>query len=214
MKSWHFSLRRARKTSEVIGLIGICPGAGTTHLGIMLAGYYANGLHRKVAIVGIGPAQDYDLIREELNTKRVRYYRGNSGRHAFSYKGIDFFARVSDGMIGVLRDFYDIIIVDLNLNGVENNMLSSLREVTECDKKILVGSFSPWKCRECINKIERINRILNVNGLTLATMTTNPKRVKQLEKQYKIRVCQVPMETNPFRICGEHLAFIRQLVTY
>ncbi|MGN0317214.1 MAG: hypothetical protein ACI4E1_04670 [Lachnospira sp.] len=214
MKRQHFALRRAKRTNEVIGLIGICPGAGTTHLGIMLANYYANGLHKKVAVVGIGPAQDYDLIREELDTKRVRYYKGSFGRHAFSYKGIDFFARVHDGMIGILRDFYDIIIVDLSLDGVDSNMLAALREVTECEKKILVGSFSPWKCKECVKKIERINRILKVDGLTLATMTTSPKRVKEIEKNYNIRVCQVPMETNPFKICGEHLGFIKNLGTY
>ena len=36
---------------KTVGLIGLCSGAGTTQLGIMLANYFSNGLHLKTAIV-------------------------------------------------------------------------------------------------------------------------------------------------------------------
>ena len=35
---------------KTVGLIGLCSGAGTTQLGIMLANYFSNGLHLKTAI--------------------------------------------------------------------------------------------------------------------------------------------------------------------
>ena len=39
---------------KTVGLIGLCSGAGTTQLGIMLANYFSNGLHLKTAIVSAG----------------------------------------------------------------------------------------------------------------------------------------------------------------
>ena len=35
---------------KTVGLIGLCSGAGTTQLGIMLANYFSNGLHLKTVL--------------------------------------------------------------------------------------------------------------------------------------------------------------------
>ena len=43
--------RKSRNAAAInyktVGLIGLCSGAGTTQLGIMLANYFSNGLHLK-----------------------------------------------------------------------------------------------------------------------------------------------------------------------
>lgn len=211
MRRLQVIFHKAKMPCKMIGLIGTCSGAGTTHLGVTLANYYANGLHRKVAVVGVGSTKDYELIKEELDTKGVRYYKERSGKYAFSYKGIDFFTKSCDGMTSMLRDSYDTIIVDLNLRGTDSHMIAALREVSECEKKILVGSFLPWKCKECLKRVERIGKIIDLNGMTMLTTTISPKRVRQVEHEYNIKVRQVPMETNPFKISGEHLEFLRSL---
>ena len=77
---------------KTVGLIGLCSGAGTTQLGIMLANYFSNGLHLKTAIVSAGFDDSFDRIKEEEQVGKVRNYAGS--RRGFSYKGIDFFGGV------------------------------------------------------------------------------------------------------------------------
>lgn len=52
---------------KTVGLIGLCSGAGTTQLGIMLANYFSNGLHLKTAIVSSG----FDDSLTELKKKSM-----------------------------------------------------------------------------------------------------------------------------------------------
>ena len=57
--------KRKADNDEAVGLIGLCSGAGTTQLGIMLANYFSNGLHLKTAIVSAGFDDSFDRIKEE-----------------------------------------------------------------------------------------------------------------------------------------------------
>ena len=70
---------------KTVGLIGLCSGAGTTQLGIMLANYFSNGLHLKTAIVSSGFDDSFDRIKEEEHVGKVKNYAGS--RRGFSYKG-------------------------------------------------------------------------------------------------------------------------------
>ena len=47
---------------KTVGLIGLCSGAGTTQLGIMLANYFSNGLHLKTAIVSAGFDDSHSVL--------------------------------------------------------------------------------------------------------------------------------------------------------
>ena len=51
---------------KTVGLIGLCSGAGTTQLGVMLANYFSNGLHLKTAIVSSCYDDAFDRIKEEV----------------------------------------------------------------------------------------------------------------------------------------------------
>lgn len=95
---------------KTVGLIGLCSGAGTTQLGIMLANYFSNGLHLKTAIVSAGFDDSFDRIKEEEQVGKVRNYAGS--RRGFSYKGIDFFGGVREGFVHVISEYYDVVIVD------------------------------------------------------------------------------------------------------
>ena len=87
---------------KTVGLIGLCSGAGTTQLGIMLANYFSNGLHLKTAIVSAGFDDSFDRIKEEEQVGKVRNYAGS--RRGFSYKGIDFFGGVREGFVHVISE--------------------------------------------------------------------------------------------------------------
>ena len=105
---------------KTVGLIGLCSGAGTTQLGIMLANYFSNGLHLKTAIVSAGFDDSFDRIKEEEQVGKVRNYAGS--RRGFSYKGIDFFGGVREGFVHVISEYYDVVIVEINLAGLKEKL--------------------------------------------------------------------------------------------
>lgn len=131
---------------KTVGLIGLCSGAGTTQLGIMLANYFSNGLHLKTAIVSAGFDDSFDRIKEEEQVGKVRNYAGS--RRGFSYKGIDFFGGVREGFVHVISEYYDVVIVEINLAGLKEKLADGLRDVMSCECRILVGingSMEIWR---------------------------------------------------------------------
>ena len=112
---------------KTVGLIGLCSGAGTTQLGIMLANYFSNVLHLKTAIVSAGFDDSFDRIKEEEQVGKVRNYAGS--RRGFSYKGIDFFGGVREGFVHVISEYYDVVIVEINLAGLKEKLADGLRDV-------------------------------------------------------------------------------------
>lgn len=39
-----------------------------------------------------------------------------------SYKGIDFFGGVREGFVHVISEYYDVVIVEINLAGLKENL--------------------------------------------------------------------------------------------
>ena len=78
---------------KTVGLIGLCSGAGTTQLGIMLANYFSNGLHLKTAVVSTGTDDAFDRIKEEKLAKNmereyeIRAFRAPMEENPFEMKG-------------------------------------------------------------------------------------------------------------------------------
>ena len=75
---WFRKKKKNRNTAVInyktVGLIGLCSGAGTTQLGVMLANYFSNGLHLKTAIVSSCYDDAFDRIKEEVQTCKVKNY--------------------------------------------------------------------------------------------------------------------------------------------
>ena len=177
---------------KTVGLIGLCSGAGTTQLGIMLANYFSNGLHLKTAIVSAGFDDSFDRIKEEEQVGKVRNYAGS--RRGFSYKGIDFFGGVREGFVHVISEYYDVVIVEINLAGLKEKLADGLRDVMSCECRILVGSMVPWKYGECIKRLQE-------------------KRARSMEREFELRAYKAPMEENPFEMRGSAIKALKQVVT-
>ena len=196
---------------KTVGLIGLCSGAGTTQLGIMLANYFSNGLHLKTAIVSAGFDDSFDRIKEEEQVGKVRNYAGS--RRGFSYKGIDFFGGVREGFVHVISEYYDVVIVEINLAGLKEKLADGLRDVMSCECRILVGSMVPWKYGECIKRLQRINRIYSVRYMPIVSVTWQERLAKSMEREFDVKAYQAPMEPDPFRMKGSAIEKLKQLVT-
>ena len=173
---------------KTVGLIGLCSGAGTTQLGIMLANYFSN---------------------EQVG--KVRNYAGS--RRGFSYKGIDFFGGVREGFVHVISEYYDVVIVEINLAGLKEKLADGLRDVMSCECRILVGSMVPWKYGECIKRLGRIRRIYSVKNMPIVSVTWQEKRARSMEREFELRAYKAPMEENPFEMRGSAIKALKQVVT-
>ena len=173
---------------KTVGLIGLCSGAGTTQLGIMLANYFSNGLHLKTAIVSAGFDDSFDRIKEEEQVGKVRNYAGS--RRGFSYKGIDFFGGVREGFVHVISEYYDVVIVEINLAGLKEKLADGLRDV-----------------------MGRIRRIYSVKNMPIVSVTWQEKRARSMEREFELRAYKAPMEENPFEMRGSAIKALKQVVT-
>lgn len=202
------------RNNRTVGLVGLCPGAGATQLAIMLGNYYCNGLHLKTAIVSSGEDFSFERIKEEVSYNEKTRYQGAGSRKAFSYKHMDFFYGVRNGFINVIKDYYDVVILKNSLANRQENLSESLTDILGCDCRLLVGSLAPWKSKECMNRLERIGRICEIRGLKLVSMTFTNELANNIERELGVEVVLMPMEGNPFKMQGQTLVRLRQLVTY
>ena len=207
--------RKSRNTAVInyktVGLIGLCSGAGTTQLGVMLANYFSNGLHLKTAIVSSCYDDAFDRIKEEVQTCKVKNYAGS--RKGFSYKGIDFFSGVRQGFVHIITEYYDVVIVEVNLADMKDRLADGLRDVMSCECRVLVGSMVPWKYGECIKRLGRIRRIYSIKNMPVVSMTWQEKRAKNMERESELKAYKAPMQMDPFEMNGEAVMMLKRVVT-
>lgn len=207
------TLNASARNNKTVGLVGLCPGAGATHLAIMLGNYYSNGMHQKTAIVSTGKDDAFERMKSEVVCKDITVYSGAGSRKAFSYKHIDFFYGVRDGFVNVLKDYYDVIIIKNNLADRQESLSESLTDILGCDCRILVGSLAPWKSKECFNRLERVGRICEIRGLKLVSLGNTKSLAKNIERDFGVRIVDMPVDADPFRLQGSTLVRLRQLLT-
>ena len=205
----------AKLTSiKLIGVAGLCSGAGTTQMCIMLAVFMGKVLKKKTAVAG--DEVTYSLMLRQMQKAAAIKHKGIASRHAYSMDGIDYYCGIRDEDIGILRQKYDVIILDISFeNTFDNTNVTLARMVSRlsaCDEKILAGSMLPWKSRECEKKMERIERFLDIRGLKMVTLAACDKEAVSIIKKHGVEVVLIPFERNPFVISGENLRSFLELL--
>lgn len=195
---------------RTIGVAGLCDSAGATYVTIMLAVFFTSVLKRKTAVVG--DIKTYVLMKEQMCAGRTVRCKKMVSRHAYSINGIDFYGVLNDNSFNILKDNYDIVIIDIDFGDAKDTFARMTATLAGCDKKMLIGSMLPWKFKECIKKIERMGRFLHIKGLTMYTLTNGTKENEQLLQDYGVKVELTPIERNPFMISGENLHWFMKLL--
>lgn len=205
--------KRKEKQTTVIALMGLSSGVGTTHLAVMIGMYLANGRRCKTAIVEYGQHEYYEQIKEYEKSKRVRLSTLAANKNAFSSHGIDFYEGVHNaGMIGMLKDGYDYILVDMKLDEQLRFSTQKLGELLQADRRIAVMSMSSWKLKECMMRLERIRRTALDKQLKLVSLTGSSRLRKRLKKRDCKAVMLIPWEPDPFHLKSENLQWLQRLI--
>lgn len=198
--------------AKVVSIMGLARGVGATHLAIMLGMYLAHGRHCKVAMIEYGQHGCYEQIRREVRIKEVRLSVKAPQRHAFSYRGIDFYEGVKiPGFTGMLAETYDYIIIDMC--AVDLEQISWLfGEWLNSEISIAVSSFSPWKSRECRARLMRITGRAAGKTVSVVSLTNRAKdSLKHRNDIYK-DIKLIPWEPDPFYIRAENLPWFQHIV--
>lgn len=175
----------------------------------MTAVFFKEVFKKKIAVIGDG--KTYGLMARQLVISRPIHNKNIGSRHAYSINGIDFYSNMQESFLNLLKDKYDIVILDINLNNTEDTFARTVAQMAGCDKKLLIGSMLPWKFRECVKKLERIERFIDIKELSMITLTNGDSSDVNTLAKYGIKTEYMPFERNPFSIGAANLRLLMQI---
>lgn len=185
--------------AKVVGIMGVCRGVGTTHLTLLLANCMTNGIKVKTAVVEYNDHNHYLGILKESGIHRENISE-------FTYGGIDFYRNVREEQLSELIVCgYDMVIIDM-----QYGQKDAMREFLRCDLRVVVSGLNLWQtgALKTFLKNERLSPSLYV----CASHSCNSELAKIIQKEYGIKVKDIPTEKNPFQVSAEGFYDILHLV--
>lgn len=203
MKRTSILLKRIDKIDKlegkiVIGVIGTHKGVGVTHMAILLANYFNKWLGKQTAFIEYGARNEINYLQEEYE---------NSMDRQFKLHGVTYYKNVHEKDMGnIMGGNYQCIILDLgtDLNKGRNEFLRS-------DKKIIIGSISPWKKYELEKFLNGVPEE-HEGAFTYILPYAKDKEIKNLIKEYKEPFYSFPFEPDPFAISPKTLEILQKIL--
>ncbi len=162
-----------------------------THLAVALANYAASGLGEKTACVEI---QGHGQFSQWKTAGDEGYFKDQG---VYYYPDFD-----KDGIPMLLNMDYERIILDFG-----DAYLSCREEIMRCDRKIFLLNLNPWQsfaARYLIRTVqkEEWGKIQPIFGCVSASKKVR----KAVEKEFQIRVAEIPVLQEPCCIPGSAFA--------
>lgn len=171
-------------------------GLGTTHIALTLANYLCSKVGMKTAYI------------EFNTTNQISALCKTQGTQVFSYKGIDFFPRVSvTSLLEILNYDYQYFVIDM---GVLNTY--TIQEFLRCDKQFLVCSPGKWRQSQTKEKIETLFK--NERLQNHVTVILNLSKSKSTFSVFSNmgRCVSFPFIENPFQIIPDNFHALYQIL--
>lgn len=179
--------------TRTVGIAGSTRGSGVTHLSISLANYAVSGRLEKSAYIEAGG-------HGELSHWKVA---GESG--FFEEKGVHFYPDVKKEDIPIIlnRD-YDKIIFDFG-----EKYLFFREEILRCDQKIFLLNLNVWQ-RSAAEKLLLELRKQSWGSVVplFASAFSSGKIKNQIEKEYQIRIVEIPGIRDAFSLSSESFSMM------
>lgn len=188
----------------VIGITGVYPGAGATHLGLMLASCISEGLGMKTAYLHWQENGDMDSLREYFFGKKENV----SSRASFTVSDVTFYpCPKPDGTAEIHGMGYGCIIMDFGSDYREPR-----DEFLRCDKKVAVGSLTPWKRCRMEEFIREADGVAGSREWIYAVNHARNREAAAAARQFGRRFAVIPGEKDPFYLSPDAMAFTRNLL--
>lgn len=219
------------KEHLTIGILGTERGVGATHLGIALANYCCSFHHAKTALLEVNPTGEFGRLAEYSESSLLGTGFGNdtSPRRAGIGKdssllrthtdtecgsriliyGVDYYPSVP---LSALSAFYnlDYRYVILDYGAAERERY---QDFLRCDRKLIVGSLSPWK-KDCYEEFLQAYQPIQQHGGNTVYLALFGYKADLLEfsHQHHLSMRAVPFIANPFQLEKNLFSFLESLI--
>lgn len=209
----------------VIGIAGTHKGVGVTHLGLMLTSCISEGIGLSTAFLHWPDSRDICLLRNHFFSEdegisgnknipgkegicRSGHLFNSEQREEFTVSKASFYPGVGkERMAEILAKGYDCIVMDFG-----NAFKEHREEFLRCDKKIVVGSLTPWK-RYCMEDfIVESEMITGSSDWIYAINFAAEREVAVAARSLNRRVLPVPYERDPFFLSPGAMNFTKNII--
>lgn len=179
-------INKDRDTSrEVIGLMGVHPGAGVTYTGILLAFCQGEELGKRTAFLEVNKSHDLSLMQPV-------YEWSDEAAGIFTYGNITFYKDVEAHRVAeIIGEGYDCCILDFGSDYRENK-----EEFLRCSRKLLINGHAEWKLGKLAQFVPGLPSIRGSDSWSLLIPLAPHKVLNRLRKEYNRTFYAVPYEAD------------------
>jgi hypothetical protein len=195
-------VKKQRKKEQVIGVLGVKPGMGCTHVACSIANYLSSVEKRQVLYIEISKASGLlDFLWQHM----IVY----QGTIAYQYKGVLYVLSADLQEAQRLIKLHEGSVV-LDFGGYQEE---SMELFSLCDRKLVLGSLQPW-CKkayeETINKMK--NRKEDTRQMNFYCFALEERSAKAFAKQYLLAIENLSLLSNPFEMKEKDFVTVKQLI--
>ena len=185
---------------NVIGLMGVHPGAGVTYTSIIISFFMGKNLGRKTALLECNRRGDFDLLQKAFHWSKEE-------ENFFSYHNIDFYKNANSSLITkALSLNYESYILDFG-NGYKENKEEFLR----CDLKIIICGHAEWNQQRLIQFMDKNEMGKQNSTWKILIPCANKKDISRLRDITKQWVDFIPYQEDPTKPTKELIKKLRKL---
>ncbi|MCR4624949.1 MAG: hypothetical protein K5795_03125 [Lachnospiraceae bacterium] len=185
------------KSLKRIGILGLGPRSGTTHIAVTISNFLNDEAGLKAALCEQNPSGDLGTFILSLGAGKAE--------SIYTYHRVTYIP--CDSVQQVFDTSCDCMVYDLG-----HNFSNALNTLKYCDIRIIVGMDAPWRRNEY-----RILEELAANGTDISNwrLFVNLGNIKYLEEKAKygmITGC-FPFEPDPVYPCRETIDFLMEALS-
>ena len=182
-----------------IGLAGLAPGCGTTHICVALSNYLSEAEKRKVCLFEQSRHDDLKYLTASLGSGIDDPY--------FTYHRVTYFPSFG----GSLSEYASDLDCDCMVFDFGNDLHSALGKLMLCDIKIIVGTDAYWRQKDYEPFEAFTSEYASLSSWRLFINLGDAKRIKEKDR-FGITVCCFPFEPDPVYPGKETITFLREAI--
>ena len=180
-----------------IGIVGLGPRNGVTHISIALSNYLSENRHKRVCLAECNRHNDLKTFIRSLGENRI----GNG----YTFHRVTYIPEFDEEQSLPDIDF-DCMVFDLG-----HDLDRALNTMKICDLKIAVAADAPWRNGETAGLNETAVRRTGISGWRIFYNLGNPERLKEKGNKGIISGC-FPFEPDPVYPSRETIAFLEEIL--
>ena len=180
-----------------IGVIGLGPRNGTTHIAVAISNYLSEYRHKRVALAEQNRHGDILKLAEALGA--------GACENMYTFHRVTYIPSFCDS-IPLFDLKYDCMVFDLG-----HDFSKSLPTLQLCDIKIVVGTDAPWRKEEysVLKGIAGSSR--NLSSWRLFVNLGDPRHLSEFDDHHMTAGC-FPFEPDPVYPAKETIRFLEVII--